>query len=106
MATPSRHSEEAERLSAIIAKASRVVPWKVSCLAQAFAGQQMAKKQGQSAAVVIGLKKESSPTWQAHAWLVTHGRIVSGGAIAGEYSPVSIHVWGDVSDALGEATDP
>ncbi len=99
-----RISGKAGELSSAISKASELLPWTPSCLAQAFAGQQVIRRSGESGIVVIGLrprKKKSTKTWPAHAWLIYQGQIITGGAVSHRYFPASAHVIGDRDAALG-----
>lgn len=96
-------SAPSRRLAKAIGRSCTLLPWTPSCLAQAFAGQRLLHSYGQPGAVVIGLKPEGNAEWPAHAWLVSGGEVISGGAISHEYFPASIHSFGDPVGALASS---
>ncbi len=99
-AGPDHLSEDAARLAKAIARSGTVLPWTPSCLAQAYAGQRILRSQGKHSAVVVGLRPEGSAQWPAHAWLISGGEIITGGAISGQYFPASVHSFGSPLAAL------
>jgi hypothetical protein len=61
-----------------VSVASKYVP-RASCLTQALAGAWLLRRKGQHAELVIGVKK-TNRDFQAHAWVVSNGRVVIGWA--------------------------
>jgi hypothetical protein len=67
-----------EKMVWAVGVASRFVP-RASCLTQALAGAWLLRRKGQHAELVIGVKN-SNRDFQAHAWVVSNGRVVIGWA--------------------------
>ncbi len=67
-----------ERLLWAIAVASRYVPG-TSCLSLALAGRTMLSREGYPAHIHIGVAKDHTDSFGAHAWLESEGKIVIGG---------------------------
>lgn len=67
-----------ERLLWAIDAASRYVPG-ASCLSLALAGRMMLNREGYPAHIHIGVAKDQTSSFAAHAWLESEGRIVIGG---------------------------
>ncbi len=100
---------DAGELATAITLACDALPWTPSCLAQAFAGQQVLRQKGKSGIVIIGLRprwKKYKRNWPAHAWLIFEGQIVTGGAVSHRYFPASAHVIGDIRAAFTETANP
>lgn len=70
-----------ERIGRAIGRASRVVPWRSDCLVQAEAGRRWIAALGGSAEIRLGARKAPDGRLDAHAWLVSGGRVVTGGDI-------------------------
>jgi hypothetical protein len=74
-----------------LTRASRLIPFHPTCLAQATAGQVMLRRRGEPGVVVLGLRRpeiegdgSASPAWGVHAWLVgTEGALTGGSAASG-----------------------
>ncbi len=98
------HSESlsgnARQIREAISMACELLPLAPSCLAQAFAGQRVLKSRNIPGIVIIGLRPRKKTAWPAHAWLITEGTIVTGGAISHKYFPASAHTFGDQILAL------
>ncbi len=74
------------RVAGSVRRASQLLPWEPTCLAQATAGQVMLRRRGEPGRVVIGLRRPDQPDrpWDAHAWLLgTKGALTGGPAAAG-----------------------
>ena len=56
------------------------VPWRSDCLIQALAAQRWLARAGIAAPIDIGVRNAGA--FEAHAWLVVGGRIVTGGEIS------------------------
>lgn len=97
------------KLAKAITLACNALPWTPSCLAQAFAGQQVLRQKGKSGIVIIGLRprwKKYKRNWPVHAWLISEGQIVTGGAVSHRYFPASAHVIGETRAALTDVGNP
>ncbi len=97
---------ESASIAKAIARACSLVPWTPSCLAQAFAGQRILRSRKRPGAVVVGLRPESATEWPAHAWLITDGQIITGGAISHQYFAASVHSFGNPLSALQPTSIP
>jgi hypothetical protein len=84
-----------QRLGKAILRSSSLLPWKVSCLTQAFAGQRILKSRGTPGEVVIGLKKATEGPWPAHAWLIYRGSVIAGEQPDDFYSPTTAYSFDD-----------
>jgi hypothetical protein len=88
-----------QRVSFLVARASHLLPWEPSCLAQATAAQILLRQHRRSGVVVIGLKKETSAhdpshsTWLAHAWLLGQRGALTGGAAAQGFTATTVFSW-------------
>jgi hypothetical protein len=78
-----------DRLVWSVAAASRCVP-KVTCLVQALAIQGLLLREGYPANLQIGVTKGDRGELQAHAWVESEGRILSGGSEIGLYKPLNV----------------
>jgi hypothetical protein len=91
---------EAKAVKAI-RSASRRVPWKPTCLAEATAGQLLLRQLGAPGVVVIGLRARDEVTsagWDAHAWLLgRHGALTGGPAARGFTATTLFEVAGGLS---------
>lgn len=67
-----------DRVSWAVAAASRNLPWKCACLAQALAGKVMLQRRGVPSTLYLGLAKSGEAGLQAHAWLRCGERILTG----------------------------
>ncbi len=80
-----------DRLVWAITAASRYVPG-ASCLTQALTAGAFLRRSGHDARVEIGVAKErgqkETSRFEAHAWLVSGGRIVLGAKDAARYQPI------------------
>ena len=84
-----------QRVQNGIKSAARFLPFQPSCLAQAFAGQQLLRSVAIPGNVVIGLKPDPTPPWAAHAWLVIDGQAVLGGLENEVYFPSTTYSLSD-----------
>jgi hypothetical protein len=69
-----------------VAQAAARLPWTVTCLPRAVAGQLMLWRRGMRSALVIGVRKEHHAL-RAHAWVEYGGGYVCGGP-ADDYRPL------------------
>lgn len=75
-----------------VRRATKLLPWTPTCLAQASAGQVMLRRRGQPGVVVIGLRPGSVPDerWGAHAWLLGAKGALTGGPAARGFTPTTV----------------
>jgi len=59
--------------------ASRYMPGRVKCLAQALTAQVLLERRGYQTQLRIGVAKGEGGQLEAHAWVESQGRIVIGG---------------------------
>ena len=72
-----------------VAAASHCVP-KATCLVQALAIQTLLLREIYPATLQIGVAKDNKGELQAHAWVESEGRILSGGSEIGLYKPLNV----------------
>ena len=65
------------RASQAVRVTSRMVP-KATCLTQALATQVLVSRHGYEARLHIGVAKDGEERLEAHAWVVSNGRVVIG----------------------------
>jgi hypothetical protein len=71
-----------ERVSFIIPRVARRVPWRADCLVQALAGQRWLRTEGIASEIVVGTARDSDGRFEAHAWLRRGEQVILGGDIA------------------------
>lgn len=76
------------QIGKLIASAGRRVPVKQVCLIQALAAEAVCKRLGKPCRLHIGVLKEEAHSLQAHAWLESEGKIVTGEKEASDYTPL------------------
>jgi hypothetical protein len=76
-----------ERISYVLPRISKRLPWRSDCLVQAIAGQNWLASQSLASEIQIGVQRSPESGFGAHAWLVHDGRLVSGGDIT-SYHPL------------------
>lgn len=79
----------AERISWAVGTASRHVPWKCECLAQALAGKAMLKRRGVGSTLYLGVAKDNGENLKAHAWLRSGDLFVTGVWNANQFTVIS-----------------
>lgn len=92
------------RVANAIFLASRALPWKPTCLAEAAAGQVLLRLAHSSGVVVIGLRRTDlavTDHWDAHAWLLGARGALTGGPAASGFTATTVY---EVRDGL-RATD-
>jgi hypothetical protein len=68
----------AARIGWSVHAASQYVP-AATCLAQALAAQTLCRRHGHPAVLRLGVAKGDRGQFKAHAWVISHGRIIIGG---------------------------
>jgi hypothetical protein len=77
-----------ERVAFVIPRVAARLPWRADCLVQALAAEHWLKRAGILTTLTLGVPKDKSTTFEAHAWLSAGDRIVTGGDISG-YVPLA-----------------
>jgi hypothetical protein len=75
-----------------IRRATSLLPYTPTCLAQAATGMRLLYRQDRAAEIIIGLQQsdDSMDSWPAHAWLTTDAGILTGGREVGNFHPTSL----------------
>lgn len=78
--TESRDSEVAriQQITKAIRVASRLTPWKSTCMVRAVAGLRMLEKRGIESTLYMGVARDNKGRMAAHAWLRSGAYYVSG----------------------------
>lgn len=71
-----------ERVAYVLPRLSARLPWRSDCLIQAVAGQNWLRAYGLQSEIQIGVEIPEGGDFAAHAWLVHHDVVVTGGDIA------------------------
>jgi hypothetical protein len=75
-----------EKIAWAVQTSARYIP-KATCLTQALAAQILLRRRGFQADLHIGVARDSSKQFQAHAWIVSDGKVIIGGAEHENYVP-------------------
>jgi Transglutaminase-like superfamily len=81
-------SESAQDLAWAVEAASRYVP-RATCLVQALALQALCARRGYETSLQIGVAHGERKELEAHAWLVSEGRILIGSRGSTGFAPLS-----------------
>jgi hypothetical protein len=82
-APPKRADVFAARVAWAIPRMARLVPWRSDCLVQATAAQRWLGQKGVPTHLHIGVRKDRTIGFEAHAWLCHGAKIVTGGDVSG-----------------------
>lgn len=80
---------EAQRISWIIANASRFTPWESKCLVQALTAQKMLKNKEIQTTLYLGVNKDEDGKMIAHAWIRCGEYCITGGSEMKGFSVVA-----------------
>jgi len=69
------------RIAYVIPRISARLPWRSDCVIQAMAAQDWLADHGLASEIRIGVEGTTTGKFGAHAWLVHHGEIVTGGDV-------------------------
>ncbi len=58
--------------------AGRRIPWAVTCLTTAICTQTLSEHLGERASLKLGVARDDTGEFRAHAWVESQGRVVSG----------------------------
>jgi hypothetical protein len=78
-----------DQLVRIVGIASRYVP-KATCLAQALTVQHFLKQSGRQASLHIGVNGVGGGHLNAHAWVKSGGKVITGGPNSGDFTSLLI----------------
>ena len=84
--TPDPTPGEADRIGWAVGSAARFVP-DATCLPQALAAEAILRRRGHPADLRLGVTREAG-TVQAHAWVVSYGRVVVGDGDLERFAPL------------------
>lgn len=87
--TPSTVAQDnhLERITYVIPRISKRLPWRSDCIVQAIAAQNWLLRNGYQSEIQIGVERPDGAPFAAHAWLVHDGKTVTGGDIS-RYEPL------------------
>jgi len=71
----------AARVALIIPLLARFVPWRSDCVVQAIGARRWLAAYGLSSTIHVGFDRSEESIFEAHAWLVYDGAVVTGGEI-------------------------
>jgi hypothetical protein len=74
-----------DQLVRIVGIASRFVP-RATCLAQALTVQLLLKQSGRQASLYIGVNGVEGGQLNAHAWVESRGKVITGGPNPGDFT--------------------
>jgi len=83
------HIVSRQKLAWAVTTASNFVPG-ATCLTQALALQTLLARSGHGGRVQIGVAREGTGEFVAHAWVECHGEILIGGHNVERYAPLAV----------------
>jgi Transglutaminase-like superfamily len=85
---PMENRRALDRIIWAVAAAGKRAPIGTTCLASALAGQALLDRHGYSTLLRIGVKRNETGAFAAHAWLEHEGKVIVGGStdIIGTYT--------------------
>ncbi len=83
------------RVTYLIPRIARRMPWRSDCLIQALAAQRWLARSGIASSIRIGTRTSRAKGFEAHAWLVADEQIVTGWDIEhfAEFAAFPDHNW-------------
>lgn len=84
---PATQPATPEEIAWATATAARFVP-RATCLVQALAAQRLCLRAGHPACLRIGVRRDESSPFAAHAWLEVDGRVLVGAAEQEQFTPL------------------
>ncbi|TNC46858.1 lasso peptide biosynthesis B2 protein [Rubellimicrobium rubrum] len=72
-----------DRVAFAVPRVAGHVPWRADCFVQALAAQSWLARTGVPSDILIGVRQDRAPGFEAHAWLRHGDRIVTGGDVSG-----------------------
>lgn len=80
------------RIEWVLRRTSLYTPWRSNCLARAIAGRFMLRRRSITSTLYFGVAKDETGEFEAHAWLSSGGKIVTGGAEANRFAVVATFI--------------
>ena len=80
-----------ERVAFAIPRVAARLPWRADCLVQALAARRWLGHHGITTTLTLGVPRDKPADFEAHAWLTTGDRLVTGGDISGYVRLVRPH---------------
>jgi len=77
------HAALVDRVAFVIPRVAARLPWRTDCLVQALAARRWLGRHGVATTLTLGVPRDKSANFEAHAWLTAGDRIVTGGDISG-----------------------
>lgn len=71
-----------QRVSWAVPVAAAWVPWRSDCFIQAMAARRWISRKGLSTELKIGVCNDPIVGFEAHAWLISEGQVVTGGDVS------------------------
>ena len=84
---PGLSNQHVQRIAWAVAAVSKVVP-AATCLTQALATQWLLNRAGIGSTLRLGVGRNESGAFGAHAWVEQAGRVVIGGGNPAHYAPL------------------
>lgn len=84
-----QHDSALERITFLLPRIARCIPWRSDCLVQALAAQRWLAAYGIASEIEIGVQRDADSAFRAHAWVIQNGKVVLGGETR-EFSPLLI----------------
>lgn len=95
---PAQEREFADSVGLRVVRASRIVPWRVTCLRQALVAEALLTHRGIACELQMGVRRDGPEQFGAHAWVSHAGRVIVGGPDASTRH----RAWGD---SVSRSTD-
>ena len=89
--TETEWCQVAERVAWAVRGAAARTPWSSSCLTQSLSGFAMLRRRGIRGTVYLGVGKDGAGDLNAHSWLVSGGRILTGAGERDAFSPIAAY---------------
>ncbi len=77
------------RIGWAVGAASRHLPWRSRCLAEAIAGKAMLRRRAVASTLYLGLAKGERANLESHAWLRCGSRVVIGERASGGFAVIA-----------------
>ena len=82
-----RQAKFVDRVAFAIPRVAARLPWRADCLVQALAARHWLGRHRVASTLTLGVRRDKPVHFDAHAWLTTGDRIVTGGDLS-EYVPL------------------
>lgn len=82
-------NEVLNNIGTAIARGSKYTPWRTKCFEQAIAAKVMLRMRKLPGTLYFGVLKDAAGNINAHAWLKSNNKIVTGGPDISQYTVVN-----------------